>query len=155
MPIQTPDYFPASAFRRFVCPVRMEVMFSQNLRVARSVDLDYRCCMQAFDLNAAPLVEDAQGVIRVTGTRVQLETIVTAFDAGATPDEIVQSYTTLDLPAVYAIIAFVLQNRTRVDAYMAERREASEKLRREIEQRFPQTGVRERLLERRARSVSE
>ena len=107
--------------------------------------------MHAFDLHPPPLVEDAQGVIRVAGTRVQLETIVTAFDLGATPEEIVQSYPTLALPAVYAIIAYVLQNRPRVDAYLATRRDESAALRREIEQRFPSDGLRERLLARRAR----
>ena len=36
------------------------------------------------------LVTRPDGVIRVTGTRVQLETIVLAFDAGATAEELVQ-----------------------------------------------------------------
>ena len=35
-----------------------------------------------------PLVADADGVIRVRGTRVTMETILTAFDEGATAEEI-------------------------------------------------------------------
>ncbi len=110
--------------------------------------------MQAFDLSGPPLEQDQHGVIRVTGTRVQLETIVAEFDAGATPEEIVQDHTTLSLPAVYSIIAYVLQNRPQVDAYLAQRQDAVNALRSEVEKRFPQTGIRERLLERKARAES-
>jgi|SRR5215471_21108193 len=110
--------------------------------------------MRAFELRPLPLTEDEHGVIRVTGTRVQLETVVTAFDMGATPEEIVQSYS-LDLATTYAIIAYVLQNRPKVDAYLSKRRAEADAVRREIEQRFPSAGVRERLLARRARTASE
>lgn len=119
--------------------------------MACSLVVEYDCVMHAFDLQPPPLVEDAEGVIRVVGTRVQLETIVAAFDLGATPEEIVQSYPTLALPAVYAIIAYVLQNRPRVDAYLVKRRDEADALRRELEQRFPHDGLRERLLARQAR----
>ena len=111
--------------------------------------------MHAFDLHPPPLSEDEHGVIRVTGTRVQLEMVVAAFDMGATPEEIVQSYTTLNLPAVYAIVAYILQNRTRIDEYMSRRKAEADALRRELEQRFPQDGLRERLLARRAQARSE
>ena len=110
--------------------------------------------MQAFDLKPPPLTEDEHGVVRVTGTRVQLETVVSAFDAGATPEEIVQDYTTLDLAVVYSVITYVLENRAGVDAYMGKREAAADSLRSELEQRFPQTGVRERLLARRERIQS-
>lgn len=111
--------------------------------------------MHAFELRPPPLTEDEHGVIRVTGTRVQLETVVTAFDMGATPEEIVQSYTTLDLATTYAIIAYVLQNRPKVDTYLSKRRAEADVVKREIEQRFPSAGIRERLLARRARTASE
>jgi uncharacterized protein (DUF433 family) len=55
---------------------------------------------QAFEAKAPPLVADDDGVIRVAGTRVQLETVVIAFDAGATAEEIAQQYTSLDLADV-------------------------------------------------------
>ena len=55
------------------------------------------------------------GVIRVQGTRVSLETIVYAFDRGASPEEIIEGYPTLDLAATYAILAHVLENREEVD----------------------------------------
>jgi uncharacterized protein (DUF433 family) len=105
--------------------------------------------MQAFDAQPPPLVFD-HGVIRVRGTRVSLESIVYAFDRGASAEEIVDGYPTLDLAAVYGTLAYVLQNRDDVDRYLARRRVEAEKLRAEVEMRFPQVGLRARLLVRRA-----
>jgi len=48
-----------------------------------------------------PLAADAQGVIRVGGTRVTLDTVVSAFYEGATPEEITQQYPSLELGDVY------------------------------------------------------
>jgi len=39
-----------------------------------------------------PLKVDSDGVVRVGGTRVTLDTIVTAFNNGATAEEIVHQY---------------------------------------------------------------
>jgi uncharacterized protein (DUF433 family) len=43
-----------------------------------------------------------------------LETIVTAFDAGATAEEIAQQYASVDLASVYAVISYVLDHREEV-----------------------------------------
>ena len=67
---------------------------------------------------AVPLYDDGQGGLRVTGTRVQLERIVHAFNTGDTPETIVQNYDTLNLPAVYAVLAWYLQDQAEVDAYL-------------------------------------
>jgi uncharacterized protein (DUF433 family) len=104
---------------------------------------------QVFDAIPPPLTSK-DGVIRVQGTRVSLETIVYAFDRGASPEEIVESYPTLDLAATYAILAYVLQNREEVDRYVERRRAEAEHLRTEIERRFPAEGIRARLTARRA-----
>jgi uncharacterized protein (DUF433 family) len=122
--------------------------------MASALTVDYSLSMQAFDLRPAPLVEDEHGVIRVVGSRVQLESVVDAFDAGATPEEIVQDYPSLDLPAAYAIVAYVLQNRERVDVYVRKRHAAADALRHEIEQALPPDGLRDRLLRRRAGSAT-
>jgi hypothetical protein len=49
-----------------------------------------------------PVYTDADGVIRVAGTRATLDTIVGAFDAGATPEEIAQQYSSVPLKDIYA-----------------------------------------------------
>ena len=53
--------------------------------------------MQAFEARPPPLHEDGDGVFRVAGTRVSLDSVVIAFDMGATAEEIVHKYPTLDL----------------------------------------------------------
>lgn len=105
--------------------------------------------MQALDAPRAPLSEDEHGVIRVGGTRVSLESVVTAFDHGASAEEIVERYPTLALQAVYATISYVLANRAAVDAYLGRRRDEVEALRREAEERFPAKGLRAQLMARR------
>jgi len=84
--------------------------------------------------------------------RSPLETIVTAFDAGATAEEIAQEYASVDRASVYAVISYVLDHRREVDEYVVGRRGAAAELKREIEARFPPAGVRARLLARRSSS---
>ncbi len=99
---------------------------------------------------SSPLTTDEHGVVRVGNTRVMLERIVHAFDAGASAEEIVESYPTLNLADVYATIAFILRNRADVDSYMTESRVESERLHREAEQRFSTSELRRRIRERAA-----
>ncbi len=44
-----------------------------------------------------PLQTDTNGVVRVGGTRVTLDTVVYAFEEGTTAEEIVQQYPSLQL----------------------------------------------------------
>lgn len=104
---------------------------------------------QAFVAKAPPLVADENGVIRIAETRVQLEVIVLAFDAGATAEEIVQQYPSLELADVYAVISYLLGNEAVVRDYVAQRVASAKALRIEIEQRSPTDGIRQRLLARR------
>jgi uncharacterized protein (DUF433 family) len=104
--------------------------------------------MQAIHLGPIPLVTGDDGVIRVAGTRVTLDSIVAAFDIGATPEEIVQQYPSIDLATVYAVVAYVLANRGHVESYLEARRERGAEVRVETERRFPADGVRARLLAR-------
>ena len=96
-----------------------------------------------------PLTTDADGVVRVGGTRVTLETVVGAFHDGATAEEIVQQYPSLALADVYAAIGYYLSHRQEVDDYLGLERERSDQVRQENERQFDPTGVRERLLARR------
>jgi len=104
---------------------------------------------QAFEAKALPLVADDDGVIRVAGTRVQLETVVVAFDTGATAEEIAQKYTSLNLADVYAVISYVLGNEAAVRDYVAKRTESARDLHAEVERSAPADGIRQRLLARR------
>jgi len=98
-----------------------------------------------------PLAADPDGVIRVGGTRVTLNTVVAAFTDGATPEEIGAQYPSLDLADIYAVIAYYLRRREAVEAYLRERDEQRRAVRAENESRFDPHGVRDRLLARRKR----
>jgi len=97
-----------------------------------------------------PLQMDAGGVIRVGNTRVTLDTIVMGFMEGATAEEIVQQYPSVSLADVYYAIGYYLRRRPEVEAYLNRRRRQAERVRQQNESRFDPTGIRERLLARRA-----
>jgi uncharacterized protein (DUF433 family) len=99
-----------------------------------------------------PLRTDHQGDIRVGKTRVPLDTVVFAFNQGATPEEIVMGYPTLDLGDVYAVVNYYLHNRAEVDAYLSQREAEAARVQEENEKRFPQSGIRARLLSRRSQN---
>ena len=89
------------------------------------------------------------GVIRVSGTRVTLDTVWAAFNEGATAEEIVQQYPSLSLADAYQAIGYCLRNTALVARYLAKRTESGEEIRRSNESRWPPEGLRARLLERR------
>lgn len=97
-----------------------------------------------------PLQEDPDGVIRVGETRVTLDTLVVAFREGATAEEIAQRYGSLELADVYAVIGYYLRHPVEVAAYLSRREAEAEALRRSNETRFDPSGIRDRLLARRA-----
>ena len=95
-----------------------------------------------------PLQIDEDGVARVGGTRVTLDTIVAAFADGATAEEIVQQYPSVALADVYAVLGYYLRHRPEVEAYLQRRSQQALDVRQQNEQRTDQRGVRERLLAR-------
>ena len=97
-----------------------------------------------------PLATDSHDVIRVSGTRVTLDSIVGSFRSGATAEEITQQFPALALADVYQVIAYYLNHTTEVDAYLSSRQQDAATLRREIEARFDPRGLRARLLARRS-----
>ena len=96
-----------------------------------------------------PLATDRDGVVRVGGTRVTLDTLVYAFNEGASAEEIALRYPSLDLVDVYSAITYFLQNRAEVEAYLREREGRANEVREQNKARFDPKGLRERLLARR------
>lgn len=97
-----------------------------------------------------PLETDADGVVRISGTRVMLDTVVAAFLEGAIAEEIVYQYPSLGLADVYAVLAYYLQHRPQVETYLHQRQAQADETRRENEARFDARGIRDRLVSRRA-----
>lgn len=98
-----------------------------------------------------PLVTGADGVVREGDTRVSLDAVIAAFLEGATAEEMVQQYPTLQLADVYSIIGYYLRHQVAVDAYLHDREPHANEVRRENETRFDPSGVRDRLIARRTR----
>lgn len=105
----------------------------------------------AFSVSAdpVPLETGADGVIRVGGTRVTLDTVIATFLNGATAEEIMQQYPALELADIYAAISYYLRHDEEVQTYLNERKVQADAVREENEVRFDPAGVRARLLARR------
>jgi len=100
-------------------------------------------------LNTLPesLRIDSEGAIRIGLSRVTLDTLAAAFSSGATPEQIVIGYPTLDLADVYSAIAYILRNRDSVNKFLAAG-EADAQAFRASHPNLYAVGVRERLLAR-------
>ncbi|HEX4954254.1 MAG TPA: DUF433 domain-containing protein [Thermoanaerobaculia bacterium] len=92
-----------------------------------------------------PLALDRDGVIRVGGTRVPLDTVVAAFESGSTPEQIAEDFSSLAVADVYATISYFLRHRDEVTAYLERRQREAAAVRLEIEAHRPSQRLRERL----------
>ncbi len=97
-----------------------------------------------------PLREDAAGALRVGESRVLLELVIRAFQDGASPETIVQRFSTLTLPDAYAVVAYYLRHRSEIEEYLARREEQAETIQDRIHgQQGDLSDIRARLLVRR------
>jgi uncharacterized protein (DUF433 family) len=103
------------------------------------------------EVEQPPLREDAAGALRVGDSRVLLDLVIRAFQDGATPETIVQRYSTLALSDVYAVIAYYLRHRSQIEAYLAEREQKAEEVRQRLDQQGDLSEIRARLLAQRQR----
>ncbi|MCW5849629.1 MAG: DUF433 domain-containing protein [Anaerolineae bacterium] len=99
-----------------------------------------------------PLREDEQGGLLVGKSTIPLERVIYAFNHGQTPESILASFPSLDRPDVYAVISYYLTNQGEVEDYIQRRQAEADKIRQEIDERFPTTELRQRLLARRPRN---
>ena len=97
-----------------------------------------------------PLTANEKGELRVSGTRIPLQYLIYEYRAGATAEDIVARYPSLKLSHVHALLSFYLTNQAEVDRYVGEREALAEEWEQKIKTRFPQQGLREKLLAREA-----
>jgi uncharacterized protein (DUF433 family) len=83
-----------------------------------------------------PLHAGNDGVIRISGTRVTIDTLVAAFAEGATAEEITQQYPPLKLADVYSVIGHYLRHPTEVQSYLQQRQQQGGAVRHQNEARF-------------------
>lgn len=95
-----------------------------------------------------PLREDETGAIRVGNSRVLLEIVIQAFQDGASPESIVQRYSTLSLGDVYLTIGYYLGHPETINAYLNRREQLAESVRQKLSSIQPDISlIRSRLLE--------
>lgn len=100
----------------------------------------------AIAADPLPLRLDDGGTYRVGKTRVRLDTVVFAYNAGSSAEQIVRDFPGLELADVHSVIGYYLNHKRDVDAYLAIRKEEAERLREEIEALPQNKALREKLI---------
>ena len=96
-----------------------------------------------------PLRTDDGGAVRVGASRVTLDTVIVAYEAGASPEEIRLRFPSLVLSDIYAVVSYHLNHQSEVKAYLEERSAEAEAIQRKVEALYPPDDFRARLLARR------
>ena len=95
-----------------------------------------------------PMQMDEHGAIRVSGTRVTLDTIIARYHQGDSPETIHAGFDTVPLTDIYAVIAYYLAHQDEVDAYLKQRDEEAARIREKWESKYPPKITRAELLAR-------
>lgn len=103
-----------------------------------------------LEREAPPFQQDETGAIRIGKTRVLLEIVIRAFLDGASPETIVQQYSTLSLSDTYSAIAYYLRHQEAIEAYLQQREQIAAQVKQRFQELQPDMSlVRSRLLARR------
>jgi uncharacterized protein (DUF433 family) len=105
------------------------------------------------ELQNTPLVTGDDGTIRVKGSRVTLDVIVRQFKQGATAEQILEDFPSLNLRDVYGAIYYYLDHEEEVEEYLKEQKDAAVETRQFIESKNGGEALRERIRARREQSV--
>ncbi|MBC7968372.1 MAG: DUF433 domain-containing protein [Fuerstia sp.] len=71
-----------------------------------------------------------EGVWKVYGSRVSLDSVLAAYLSGLSPEGIQEAFPSLSLEAIHGCLAFYLRNRSDLDAYLQRERDNFEAQRR-------------------------
>ena len=74
-----------------------------------------------------PIRSDADGTLRIAGTRVTLDVIVAQYLAGVLAEEIAERFSVLTPADVHAALAYFLRHREEMECYLAEQAEGAER----------------------------
>ncbi|MBI1764796.1 MAG: DUF433 domain-containing protein [Acidobacteria bacterium] len=103
-------------------------------------------------VQTVPLTQTPEGVIRVTGTRVPLDTILHHYKQGASAEEITNRFPAVSLCQVHAVLAYYLSHRAELDAYLQKQEEADAAFQKQLEAdpqyQADRVAFRERLMRR-------
>ena len=101
-----------------------------------------------FQAIAPPLRWDEAGGIRIGESRVTLDSLLAAYNAGSTPEEIAVQYSVLTLAEIYGAIAYYLTHRQQVDNYLEQRAQSAQQRRKRIAHEYNLVDLKQRLLMR-------
>lgn len=82
-------------------------------------------------------IEVIEGVYRITGTRVSLDSIVYDYLSGLSPESIADNFDSLTLEQVYGAITFYLSRRAEVDRHLMSNRAKFDALRKKARESHP------------------
>ena len=103
-------------------------------------------------VQTVPLTQTPEGVIRISDTRVPLETILYHYKQGASAEEIVNRFPAVSLGQVHAVLAYYLSHQVELDAYLQEQEEADAAFQKQLEAnpqyQADRVAFRERLMQR-------
>ena len=80
------------------------------------------------------LAQDGYGYIHLAGHRIGLRHVVDLYNEAYTPERLLDHFPTIPLALIHTVIAFYLENRAEVDAYILQCRQT---LDREVAARPP------------------
>ena len=106
------------------------------------------------ELQNTPLILADNGTIRVKGSRVTLDVIVREFKRGATAEQIVEDFPSLNLRDVYGAIYYYLEHEAEVEEYLEKQKDAAAETREFIEGKNNGEDLRGRIRARREQSVN-
>ena len=100
---------------------------------------------EALRTDPVPLSTGDDGVMRIRGSRVTLDTVLVAFREGATAEEIAQQYPSIPLADVYQVLGYYLKHSSELEDYLSRRERDQQATRKDNESRWPSDGIRARL----------
>lgn len=107
----------------------------------------------------APLTQWEDGTIRVTGSRVPIDSILYHFKLGSVPEQIVYMFEGLRLADIYGVIAYYLSHQDTVEEYLRDQEakddEFMQRLESDPDYQRERREFRERLMARWAESQQE
>lgn len=103
-------------------------MFGREAPVAEGL-----AAVMPLQPDGLPFRVDSGGAVRVGNSRITLDLLVSQYENGMTPEDIVRAYDTLELADVHAAIAFYLRHKEEVRRYLKQRGEQAEALQAKIE----------------------
>ncbi|HEV2989634.1 MAG TPA: DUF433 domain-containing protein [Candidatus Angelobacter sp.] len=80
-----------------------------------------------------PLTLTESGAICVTGSRITLESVVYQYQQGNSAEAILESFPTLKLADIHAVICYYLNHRGQVDEYLYDQEKKARSVRDDIE----------------------